>query len=90
LFKKYVYVIGAGEMAWWLRAPVALTEDPGSVSSTHMVAYNHLYLQFQVLQRIRVDQGVGSKSRTFLSPKARHITTQEGFWEKTRAQRGRG
>jgi len=36
----------AGEMAWWLQAPAALPEDPSSVPSTHMVAYNHLYPQF--------------------------------------------
>ena len=30
------------EMVQWLRALVALAEDPGSVPSTHMVAYNHL------------------------------------------------
>jgi hypothetical protein len=30
------------EMVQWLRALVALAEDPGSVPSVHMVAYNHL------------------------------------------------
>ena len=33
---------GAGEKAQWLRALAALSEDPGSVPSTHMVANNHL------------------------------------------------
>lgn len=36
---------GTGEMARQLRAPVDLAEDPGSVSSTHMVAPNHSKLQ---------------------------------------------
>ena len=31
----------------WSRALVALTKHPGLVPSTHMVAYNHLYLQLQ-------------------------------------------
>jgi hypothetical protein len=30
----------AGEMAQWLGALDAFAEDPGSVPSTHMVAYN--------------------------------------------------
>ena len=36
-----------GETAQWLRAWVALIEDPGLVPSTHMVAQNYLQLQFQ-------------------------------------------
>lgn len=38
---------GAKEMAQWLRALVTLAEILGSVPSTHRVAHNHLYLQFQ-------------------------------------------
>jgi hypothetical protein len=36
-------------MAQWLRAQVLFLQkkDLGSVSSTHMVAHNHLELQFQ-------------------------------------------
>jgi hypothetical protein len=40
----------AGEMAWWLRALTALPEDPfpeDSIPYTHMVAHNHLQLQYQ-------------------------------------------
>jgi hypothetical protein len=33
---------GAGEMAQWLRALTALPEVLSSISSTHMVAHNHL------------------------------------------------
>lgn len=33
---------GDGELAQQLRAPIALTEDPGSVLSTHMAAHNRL------------------------------------------------
>jgi hypothetical protein len=28
-------------MAQWLRALIALTEDPGSIPSTHMMVHNH-------------------------------------------------
>lgn len=38
-------VLRAGEMAQQLCA--SRTEDPGLVSSTHMVGYNHVQLQFQ-------------------------------------------
>ena len=38
---------GIGEMARWLRAMVALAEDVVLNSSTHMVAHNNPYLQFQ-------------------------------------------
>ena len=33
---------GTGEMAQWLRALTALSEDPGSIPSTHMAAHNCL------------------------------------------------
>ena len=33
---------GAGEIAEQLNAPDALPDDPGSVSGTHMAAYNNL------------------------------------------------
>jgi hypothetical protein len=33
---------GTGEMARRLRTLAALPEDPGSISSTHVVAHNHL------------------------------------------------
>jgi hypothetical protein len=33
---------GAGELAQWLRALDTFPEDPGSVSSTPIMAYNHL------------------------------------------------
>lgn len=36
---------GVGEMAEWLRAPVALAEIPISIPSSYMVAHNHLYLR---------------------------------------------
>ena len=32
-------------MAQWLRAPDVLPEGPGSIPSTHIVAYRHLQLQ---------------------------------------------
>ena len=32
----------AGEMAQWLRAPIALPKVPSSIPSNHMVAHNHL------------------------------------------------
>lgn len=38
---------GAGELAQWLRAHVALAEDRGLIPSAHTVAQNGLYLQFQ-------------------------------------------
>jgi hypothetical protein len=41
--------VGAEELASWLKAHTALTEDLGSIPSTHKVAHNHLYLQFQEL-----------------------------------------
>lgn len=34
--------MGAGQLAWWLRALVALLEEPGSTASTDMVVHNHL------------------------------------------------
>lgn len=37
---------GGGEMVRWLRAFAVLAQLPGSVTSTHMVAHNHLLLQF--------------------------------------------
>ena len=37
----------AGEMAQQLRAFTVLAEDLGFVSSTHIMAHNHLQLQFQ-------------------------------------------
>lgn len=37
---------GDGEMAQQLREPASLAEDPGYFS-THMEAYDHLYIQFQ-------------------------------------------
>jgi hypothetical protein len=39
-------MLRADAMAQQLKELVVLTKDPGSVSITHMVAYNHLYLQF--------------------------------------------
>ena len=33
---------GAGEMTQWLTALSVFPEDPGSFSSTHMAAHNHL------------------------------------------------
>jgi hypothetical protein len=39
----YRIVMGAGEMAQWLRAPLdAPPEVLSSIPSNHMVAYNHL------------------------------------------------
>lgn len=32
----------AGEMAWWLRALAALSENLGSDPNTYMAAHNHL------------------------------------------------
>lgn len=37
----------AGEFAQHLRVLTALSEDQSSISSTHMEAHKHLYLQFQ-------------------------------------------
>jgi hypothetical protein len=34
--------LGAGEMAWWLRALADLPEDLSSIPSNHMMAHNHL------------------------------------------------
>jgi hypothetical protein len=34
-------------MAQWLRALALLPEDSGLIPSTHMMAHNHLQLQFQ-------------------------------------------
>jgi hypothetical protein len=33
---------GAGEMAQWLRALAVFAEDPGSIPSNHMTAFNYL------------------------------------------------
>lgn len=33
---------GDGEMAQWIEAITALTEDPGSIPRTHMTGHNHL------------------------------------------------
>ena len=38
---------GAGEMTQWLRALIALVEDPGSIPITHMAAHNCLKIQLQ-------------------------------------------
>lgn len=35
------FEVRAGGMAQWLSVLVALTEDLGSIPSTHMVAYDH-------------------------------------------------
>ena len=35
-------ILGAGEMAQWLRALTALPEILSSIPSNHMVAHNHL------------------------------------------------
>lgn len=48
LIKKVTF--GAGVMTRLLRAIVALSEDPGSVSSIHVMAHNHPYFQFQGIQ----------------------------------------
>ena len=40
---------GVGEMTQQLGALAVLTKDPGSTSSTHTAAHNHLQLQFQVI-----------------------------------------
>lgn len=39
--------MGTKEMVQQLRALAGLLEDSGSISSTHTVACNHLYLQCQ-------------------------------------------
>jgi hypothetical protein len=36
------YIVKVREMAQWLRTLAALLEDPGSIPSNHMVAYNCL------------------------------------------------
>jgi hypothetical protein len=38
--------MGAGELAWQLRALAAFAKDTGAVPTTHMVASNFLKLQF--------------------------------------------
>lgn len=45
-----VSTTGAGETAQELSTCFALTGNPGSVLGTHMVAHNHLKLQFQGIQ----------------------------------------
>jgi hypothetical protein len=40
-FKQHV-LVRAREMGQWVRAWAILSEDPGSVPCTHMVAHNHL------------------------------------------------
>lgn len=37
-------------MVHWLRTLSTLVEDPGSVYYSHILAYSHLYLQFQGIQ----------------------------------------
>lgn len=44
-----IWLIGDREMAPWLRAQTAPTEDPGSVPSIHMMALNHLVPSIQHL-----------------------------------------
>jgi hypothetical protein len=39
--KKKTGLLGAGEMAQWLRVLPALPEVPSSNPGNHMVAYNH-------------------------------------------------
>jgi hypothetical protein len=46
---------GPGETIQWLRALVALPEDPGSIPSAHMVAHNQSYLQFQGIRYPHTD-----------------------------------
>lgn len=41
---------GAGALAQWLRVMAVLTENPGSIFSTHMVAHSCLQLQYQGTQ----------------------------------------
>ena len=43
-FKVYLW---AGGLAQWLRARLALVEDPGTIPSTQMLAHACLELQFQ-------------------------------------------
>ena len=38
---------GAREMAWWLIPLAALSEDSGSIPSTHRINHRHLQLQLQ-------------------------------------------
>jgi hypothetical protein len=38
---KILKILGAGEMAQWLRAPTALPKVLSSDPSNHMVAHNH-------------------------------------------------
>ena len=40
--RKEITLLGAGEMAQWLRALTALPEVLSSIPSNHMVAHNHL------------------------------------------------
>jgi len=42
--------VRAREMAQLFRALAALPKDLGSIPSTHVAAYNLLWLQFQVIQ----------------------------------------
>lgn len=48
LFIAKEYFCGAGEMAQWFKALVALAGDTGLVLSTCMAVHNHLSLLFQV------------------------------------------
>lgn len=50
-------ILGAREMAQWLRALVALTEDLGLISSTHMAAHHHVVhkkLGWNILLAVRL------------------------------------
>lgn len=44
-----IIILGNGKLPQWLRELLALAEDPNLVPKTYMVAFNHLYLQFQVI-----------------------------------------
>lgn len=42
---KLIKIVGAGEMAQWLKVLAVLPEEPGSISSIHIAAHNCMYFQ---------------------------------------------
>lgn len=62
---------GPGErMAYQLRAPVALREEPGSIPGTYKVAYNHPQLPLYWSHRWYTYIHLGKKSCTYFFEKS--------------------
>jgi hypothetical protein len=43
---------GIGEMAWWIRALVAISKEPGLVPTINMTSHNCLCFQYQEIQHL--------------------------------------